>query len=139
MLARRAMRALLTLAALSIASSAAAAPGQKVNFLAHCKVSRTAADDPIVFPGQPGRSHQHTFFGNRRVDAHSTYRTLVGGATTCNRKADTAAYWVPTLFRHGKEIRPRDAVVYYTLREHTDVRPYPGGLEIVAGNAHATA
>jgi hypothetical protein len=125
------------LASLAVANTAVAAAGQKVNFLAHCKVSRMAPDDPIVFPGQPGRSHHHTFFGNRRIDAFSTHDSLVGGATTCNRKGDTAAYWVPTLFLHGKAVRPSDAVVYYTLRQHTDVRPYPKGLKIVAGDAHA--
>jgi hypothetical protein len=29
-----------------------------------CKPSHMAADDPIVYPDQPGRSHLHTFFGN---------------------------------------------------------------------------
>jgi hypothetical protein len=126
----------------SPALAAPSVPGSRsaslsVNFLARCKVSRTGPDDPIVFPGQPGRSHHHTFFGNRRISAYSTYKTLSGGTTTCNRKGDTAAYWVPTLFLHDREVKPRDAVVYYTLRQHTPVRPYPAGLKMIAGDAHA--
>ena len=130
------MEASPALAAPAVPASGSAS--LSVNFLARCKVSRTGPDDPIVFPGQPGRSHHHTFFGNRRISAYSTYKTLSGGTTTCNRRADAAAYWVPTLFLHGKEVKPRDAVVYYTLRQHTRVRPYPAGLKVIAGNAHAT-
>ena len=29
-----------------------------------CQASHEAYNDPIVFPGQPGKSHLHTFFGN---------------------------------------------------------------------------
>src|SRR5262245_50693169 len=32
-----------------------------VNFVENCRYSHQAPDDPIVFPGQPGASHQHTF------------------------------------------------------------------------------
>jgi len=110
-----------------------------VNFLAHCKVSAVATDDPIVWPGRPGASHDHTFFGNKEIDAFSTLDSLRGKATTCNRKSDTAAYWVPTLYRHGKPVRPIDAVAYYTVREQTPVRPYPPGLEVVAGSAEAAS
>jgi hypothetical protein len=66
-------------------------PGRLVNFLAHCNVSRVAPDDPIAYPGQAGRSHDHTFFGSKSVDAHATLRTLRSGETTCGRKAETAA------------------------------------------------
>ena len=29
-----------------------------------CAYSHMAFNDPIVYPGQPGRAHLHTFFGN---------------------------------------------------------------------------
>ena len=41
-------------------------------FIVTCAFSHTAPDDPIVFPGEPGQSHQHDFFGNRATDAWST-------------------------------------------------------------------
>jgi hypothetical protein len=39
------------------------------NFYANCRFSHTNDDDPIVYPGQPGKSHPHTFFGNNSTDA----------------------------------------------------------------------
>ena len=43
-----------------------------VNFVENCRYSHQAPDDPIVFPGQPGASHQHTFVGNRTTSAFSS-------------------------------------------------------------------
>jgi hypothetical protein len=125
-------------AGLLTASCVQAAGGPLVNFLAHCKVSGEAPDDPIVLPRLPGSSHDHTFFGNERIDAFSTLQSLRGNGTTCNRRSDTAAYWVPTLYKNHRSVKPLDAVAYYTLREHSHVRPYPPGLKVVAGDAYAS-
>ena len=56
-------------------------------------------DDPIVFPGQPGRSHLHTFFGNTGANADSTAESIRGtGNSTCRGGiANRSSYWVPTL------------------------------------------
>jgi hypothetical protein len=110
---------------------------QVVNFLAVCKVSHTAYDDPIVFPRKPGRSHHHTFFGNVSTNAFSTLATLRAAGTTCGRRAETAAYWVPTVFKNGREVRPLKAIAYYQVREFRVVHPYPAGLKVVAGNSAA--
>ena len=42
-------------------------------------------------------SHDHTFLGSKTTDAYSTDATLRAAATTCKRRGETAAYWVPTL------------------------------------------
>ena len=68
-----------------------------VNFVSLCRFSHTAPDDPIVFPGRPGLSHDHTFFGNDSTNANTTPDKLVGTQTTCDPTTDTAAYWAPTL------------------------------------------
>jgi hypothetical protein len=34
-----------------------------------CQFSHMAFDDPIVYPGQPGKSHLHVFFGNTGTNA----------------------------------------------------------------------
>ena len=47
-----------------------------VNFVENCRYSHQAPDDPIVFPGKPGASHQHTFVGNRTTNASSTFGSL---------------------------------------------------------------
>ena len=96
-------------------------------------------DDPIVYARKPGRSHHHTFFGNTSINAFSTLRTLRSAGTTCGRKADTAAYWAPTLLKQGRPIKPLRATAYYQLREFQHFRPYPPGLKVVAGAADAVS
>ena len=107
------------------------------NFFSNCRFSHEAADDPIVHPGEPGRSHPHTFFGNTTTDAFSTLRSLRGASTTCRPAADTAAYWIPTLYRNGREVRPAKAQLYYVLRGYGEMHAFPAGLRMVAGDAHA--
>ena len=46
------------------------------------------SDDPIVFPGQPGASHLHDFFGNTGANASSTFETMLAGETTCRVPSD---------------------------------------------------
>jgi hypothetical protein len=116
----------------------AAAPGlHGGSFFSNCRFSHTAPDDPIVFPRQPGRSHPHTFFGNTSTNAYSTPRSLRRAGTTCTPRADTAAYWVPTLLRNGREVRPPKAQIYYIMRGYDRMRPFPPGLRMIAGDAHA--
>src|SRR5215211_4779204 len=98
------------------------------NFFSNCPFSHTSMNDPIVYPGQPGRSHAHTFFGNRTTDAASTPGSLRGARTTCKPRADKAAYWVPTLYQNGREVRPAKAQFYYVLRGYSEMHPFPAGL-----------
>jgi hypothetical protein len=109
-----------------------------VNFVSSCRFSHRAPDDPIVAPGVPGASHDHSFVGNRSTRAGSTLRTLLMGRTTCHRPADTAAYWMPTLLVNGEALAPRGATIYYRRRTLAPVRSFPPGLEVIAGDARAT-
>jgi uncharacterized protein DUF1996 len=110
-----------------------------VNFVSACRFSHRAADDPIVFPGQPGRSHDHSFVGNTSTRASSTLRSLRRASSTCRRAGDTAAYWMPTLLVDGRPVEPLGATVYYRRRTSDEVRAFPAGLRMVAGDARATA
>src|SRR5438552_19205160 len=66
-------------------------------FITDCLPTHRAPDDPIVFPGQPGASHSHDFFGNPTTDANSTYATMTAAtSTSCLVGDDTAGYWMPT-------------------------------------------
>src|SRR5204863_7001666 len=94
---------------------------------------------PIVRPGIPGASHMHTFFGNTSTDAFSTLASLRQAGTTCRAIGDTAAYWVPTLYLDGREIRPKKAQFYYVMRGYDKMRAFPPGLRMIAGNAHAVS
>src|SRR5204863_4160009 len=82
-MSRRARLAFLALAGAAIAAvtvtAALAAPGSStkkaanrfagVNFVSNCQFVHFLPDDPIVYPDQPGKSHDHTFVGNVSTDA----------------------------------------------------------------------
>jgi hypothetical protein len=108
-------------------------------FISSCTVSRHAPDDPIVFPREPGFSHDHTFVGNKSTNAFSTLGSLRRASTTCQPAADTAAYWAPTLYVDGQPVLPLGATIYYRRLTTVPVRPFPPGLRMVAGNSHAVS
>ena len=139
----RCLPAVAAAAAVGLAASAAGSPLRATgklhgnNFWSNCRFSHTANDDPIVLPRHPGFSHPHTFFGNVSTDAYSTLASLRRASTTCKPRADRAAYWVPTLFRNGREVRPAKAQLYYVVHGYRQMRAFPAGLRMVAGDAHA--
>jgi Domain of unknown function (DUF1996) len=107
-------------------------------FAVACGFSHRNADDMIVFPGRRGLSHNHTYFGNRDTNFASTAVSLrTAGRTTCRLRADTAAYWAPTLYVGGKAIEPLGAVVYYIRRTFDEVDAFPARLRMIAGSATA--
>jgi hypothetical protein len=107
-------------------------------FAIACGFSHRNQDDPIVFPGQTGRSHDHTYFGNRATNASSTPDSLrASGRTSCRLRADMAAYWAPTLFVGGRAVEPLGVVAYYVRRTVDQVQPFPAGLKMIAGDAAA--
>jgi hypothetical protein len=109
-------------------------------FAVACGFSHRNQDDPIVFPGLRGRSHDHTYFGNTTTNAFATPASLrAAGTTTCRLRADTAAYWAPTLLLRGEPVEPRGAAVYYVRRTAEPVQAFPAGLKMIAGNAAARA
>ena len=117
------------------------------SFREPCTFSHMAADDPIVFPGQPGASHMHTFMGNSDAGAASTADSIAGsGGSTCyGGTLNRTAYWQPTIIdiRTGQPIPPSGANFYYKLGYlgvvAGTVQPFPKGLRIIAGDASATA
>jgi hypothetical protein len=106
-------------------------------FAIGCGFSHRNNDDAIVFPGEPGRSHNHTYIGNRRVDAATTPASLLAGPTTCEGDADASAYWAPTLYVGTDPVHPLTGIVYYTQRTLERPTVPPAGLRMVAGNADA--
>src|ERR671923_2952871 len=137
----RRLLTLLAAAVVGLAGSAAASTPKLHgnNFWSNCRFSHAANDDPIVVPRLPGRSHPHTFFGNASTNAYSTLEGLRRAATTCKPRADRAAYWVPTLYRNGREVRPAKAQLYYVVHGYRQMRAFPPGLRMVAGDAHAAS
>ncbi|MEO3930011.1 DUF1996 domain-containing protein [Micromonosporaceae bacterium B7E4] len=113
-------------------------------FLADCPYSHRLPDDPIIFPGLPGASHMHSFFGATTTNAHTNLADLLNSSTTCNPRVDVSSYWVPTFYADNVPVEPA-IVTFYYLGEgvRSDIvantQPLPLGLRIVAGNARATA
>jgi hypothetical protein len=112
-------------------------------FHADCASSHVAADDPIVFPGQPGASHPHEFFGNRQTNAFTFPAQLRWNPdTNCEREggksnADASAYWVPALYVGNSPIAASTGDAYYSadFRDVAAIRPYPSDLEVIAGDS----
>jgi hypothetical protein len=113
------------------------APVKVPEFHATCTVSHFAKDDPIVFPGMPGASHHHTFFGNDSTSASSTLDSLRVATTDCDPKQDHSAYWVPTLYANGVQQDPTQVTVYYgsRLKDPSRTQPFPAGFKELAGDA----
>ncbi|MGI9595386.1 MAG: DUF1996 domain-containing protein [Acidimicrobiales bacterium] len=109
-------------------------------FRAACQYSHFAYDDPIVFPGQTGRSHLHMFFGNTDTNANSTTDSIVNsGGGTCNGfELNRSAYWTPALLDGaGNAIVPDMIILYYKTKEPGVVQRMPQGLKMVSGNTSA--
>jgi hypothetical protein len=106
-------------------------------FWVRCPFSHAAMDDPIVFPGQPGASHMHDFFGNETTNAYSTEASMLAGATNCRVPSDTAGYWSPTASLRGVTIKPKVMRIYYLGVKDVAVETIPQGLKVVGGNKDA--
>lgn len=129
--AGRASRILISTVAL-VALLAPPANAAKGEFHVSCDLSHARQDDPIVFPGQPGASHVHDFFGNTSTNANSTYRSMTRSGTSCSFSGDTSGYWSPALVSpSGKVVEPTSMTAYYLARG--EVTAPPKNLRMVAG------
>lgn len=116
--------------------------GRVGQFVATCTRTHSALDDPIVHTGRPGRSHRHDFYGAHGIDAHTTPGSMLASDTSCDKTADRAAYWHPTVYDHGEAVEPTELNAYYRAApgiEPTDVRPFPLGLALIAGDMTSTS
>lgn len=115
--------------------------GRVGQFVVTCRYSHSDTDDPIVHPGHHGMSHRHDFYGSVSTDSESTPEEMQASETTCNKSVDTAGYWQPTLYDHGKVVKPVEASVYYRAAPGVDpksVQTMPTGLALIAGDQMAT-
>jgi hypothetical protein len=89
-----------------------------------CFSGQLLKDDPIVYPGQPGKSHLHLFFGNTGTNASSTYNSLrtTGGSTCTHDSGGTplsptpqrTAYWMPAMLDGaGNAVKADFMLTYY--------------------------
>ena len=102
-----------------------------------CEYSHFSYDDPIIYPGQPGKSHFHMFFGNTDTTAFTTDNTLInsGGGTCQGYELNRSAYWVPALLDgKGNAVVPYQIIIYYKTKSPDSVIPMPQGLQMIGGN-----
>jgi hypothetical protein len=117
-----------------------------------CAIDHFGPDDPIVFPGQPGDSHMHSFYGNTTTNANSTAASLLAAPSSCGRNmqtSDRSAYWIPSLYIKKADgslglVKDGDQqmFIYYRRPGGTGgpkVQPFPPGLRMLAGSANATS
>ena len=112
-------------------------------FRTGCQAVKYAFDDPIVYPGQPGKSHLHTFFGNTWIDAYSTAESLAStGNSTCRGGTiNRSAYWVPSMIdtRTGAPLAPMFESNFYYKTGYalppSSITEVPLGLRMIAGDA----
>jgi Domain of unknown function (DUF1996) len=114
-------------------------------FRVGCAFSHMNFDDPIVFPGQVGRSHLHSFFGNTALTANTTAAniTATGSSTCTGGTVNRSGYWVPSIIDtlDGRPIAPLNMVVYYKTElvstEAQLLASLPPGLRMIAGDPMA--
>lgn len=104
-------------------------------FYSVCGYDHSAPDDPIVFPGQPGASHLHDFFGVQGIDASTQPEQKVDQPTRCEDPGDTAGYWTPALLVDGQPLQPSFVNARYSAggKAGNTLQAFPPGLKVVAG------
>jgi hypothetical protein len=116
-------------------------------FRVTCDYSHMNKDDAIVYPGQPGRAHLHTYFGNTGANAFSTHESLraTGNSTCRGGIANRSAYWIPSLLgAGGVPMAPTEAIFYYKSGYGIPgvsprIQKLPAGLRMIAGDMMAMA
>ena len=110
-------------------------------FRTECELSHFAYDDPLVYPGQPGQSHLHTFFGNVLVNASSTAVDIRNtGDSTCDGGIlNRSGYWVPSLIDSSLNLPvvPEQSIWYYKegyngLQGQQAMQSLPVGLRMIS-------
>lgn len=96
-------------------------------------------DDPIVYPGQKGASHHHTFFGNASGNHNSNTATLLKDCLAKGGKANCTLYWQPSMVdtTTKRVVKPLEMLVYYKAlpagNSIGNTEKFPQGLKMVIG------
>jgi hypothetical protein len=120
------------LASMGTATSVSSSRGS-IGFV--CAYSHRNSDDPIVFRGEPNKSHSHEYFGARGVSAASTWRDLESLPNTCESASDYSSYWVPSLLVQGEIVQPLNMALYLRTPDNAEPKNVslpPNGLELIS-------
>ena len=111
-----------------------------------CGYSHMNFDDALVYPGQPGKSHSHVYFGNTVADANLTASNILSApSSTCaGGLLNRSAYWAPALIdtASGAPMKPDDSLFYYKTGYDgvapATIKQVPPGLRMIAGDSKST-
>ena len=120
--------------------SAEALARSRGRLIVECHASHSAPDDPIVFPGEPGLSHMHDFFGATEADALSTAESLEGGppaARSSRTVPATGRRRSTTTVTRSTRPAPTRTTRAGPGVDHTTIESLPYGLKIIAGDSSA--
>ncbi len=95
---------------------------------------RMAYVDPLVFPGESGKSHLHQSWGsddfNASTDMDSIRRVSLTDCNNTQYSLNRSLYWMPALVNDQAEaIEPDLVAVYYKQWASTSVKCTPGSTE----------
>ncbi len=115
-------------------------------FRISCLVSHMSNDDPMLYPGQEGASHHHTFYGNTQVrfDTDLDQLSTTGNSTCDGGIMNRSAYWHPTIINTltNAPVLPDQGAIFYYKVGHPGfggrIKAPPKGLRMLAGNPKAT-
>lgn len=135
--------------------------GSGGDFRLLCRFSHAAFDDPIVFPGRPGMTHLHQFFGNTKTgSASDLFNMANNGSSTCDGGTlNRTGYWTPPLIyecppgsTNGCDVNRNGNITFgyvnnayykassaYAPADLAALQWFPVGLRMIAGNATSTA
>ena len=110
-----------------------------------CGYAGMNGDDALVFPGKPGASHLHSYFGVF-ADAFTTSAGILDAAwSSCaGGLLNRTAYWMPALIdtRDGTPLKPTSNNVYYKgsyrFPKFNRFTAVPSGLHLITGDATNT-
>ena len=105
-----------------------------------CQYSHFNYDDPIVYPGQPGKAHLHMFWGNTKMDANTTDQNIMtrGGGSCSGYEANRTGYWMPAVLDgNNKVVVPKEILMYYKSAQNqaANTKKMPKGLKMIAGSS----
>lgn len=127
-------------ALLTVGSAPQASAATSGSFTASCGYVGSSSGDPIIAADQSDTTWVYDYFGNRSINARSTYASLARAASSCPQ-GDRAAYWTPALYRDGAKIAPARLTTSYTNPLTTGgalVEPFPADFKMVSGDPNAT-
>jgi hypothetical protein len=79
-------------------------------------------DDSLDYPGQPGKSHLHQYYG-QTIDAFATYASMRSGKSTCANgpfPGNNSSYWMAALLAGTNVYQPDVVPIYYKRLPATD-------------------